>query len=144
MATIGSDSQPATGHGSATVPDTRDEKASLPRSESKSGIERIKPNDYDNIIKLEEFLCLNDTNWVFWRAHIIDIFRLCRVKGYVNGTLLSPDPNVDPEGAENWTYNDAYTRLIISLNVTQSQKVNTLMCKSAQEVWAKLEDIHGP
>jgi hypothetical protein len=139
MATVGSDSQPATGHGSATVPDTRDEKA-LPRSES--GIERIKPSDYDDIIKLDEILCLNDTNWVFWRVHIIKIFRRCGVEGYVKGTLLPPDPNVDPEGAENWSYNDAYTRLIISFNVTQSQKVNTLMCKNAHEVWKNLEDAN--
>jgi gag-polypeptide of LTR copia-type len=133
---VGSDARPATGHGSATVPNTRDEKA-LPRSEC--GIERIKPSDYDDIIKLDEFLCLNDTNWVFWRVDIIEIFRLCGVEGYVKGTLICPDPNVDPEGAENWSYNDAYTRLIISLNVTQSQKENTLMCKNAHKVWAKLE-----
>jgi hypothetical protein len=136
-----SDAQPATGHRSAaTVPDTRDEKV-LPRSES--GIERIKPDDYDSIIKLDESLCLNDTNWVFWRVDIIEIFRLCGVEGYVKGTLLCPDPNVDPEGAENWSYNDVYTQFIISLNVTQSQKVNTSMCNNAYEVWAKLEDANG-
>jgi hypothetical protein len=39
-----SDAQPATSNGSATIPDTRDEKAS-PRSEA--GIERINPSDYD-------------------------------------------------------------------------------------------------
>jgi hypothetical protein len=72
MATVGSDAQPATGHGSATVPDTRDEKT-LSRSES--GIERIKPSNlaYDDIIKLDEFRCLNDTNWVAWRIDIIEI-----------------------------------------------------------------------
>ena len=130
----GSDAQPAIGH-AATVPDTRDEKA-LPRSES--GIKRIKPSDYD-IIKLDERLCLNDTNWVFWRVDIIKIFQLCGVEGYVKGILPCPDPNVDPEGAENWSCNDAYTRLILSLNVTQSQKENTLKCNNAHEVWAKLE-----
>ena len=118
------------------MPDARDEKA-LPRSES--GIERIKPSDYDDIIELDESLCLNDTNWLEWRVEMIQIFQVCGVEGYVKGTLLCPDPNVDPEGAENWSYNDTYTRFIISLNVTRSQKKNTLMCNSAHEVWANLE-----
>ena len=137
----GSDAHLATGRRFATVPDTRDENA-LPRSESQAGIERIKPGDYDDIIKLDESLCLNDTNWVFWRVEIIEIFGLCGVEGYVKGTLLYPDPNVDPESAEHWSYNDAYTQYIISLNVTQSQKVNTLLCNNAHEVWAKLEDAN--
>jgi hypothetical protein len=136
MRTVGSDAQPATGHRSVTVSDTLDEKA-LPRSES--GIEQIEPSDDNNIIKLDEFLCLNDTNWVVWRVHIINIFRRCGVEGYVKGTLLCPDPNVDPEGAENWDSNDAYTQLIISLNVTQSQEVNILTCNTAHEVWKNLE-----
>jgi hypothetical protein len=137
---VGSDAQPATGHGSATVPaDTRDERAS-PRSLAGSGIlERIKPSDYDDIIKLDEFLCLNDTNWVRWHIEIMNVFRICGVEGYVKGTLPRPDPTVDPEGAESWSYNDAYTRLIISFNVTQSQKSNTSMCKNAHEVWKDLE-----
>jgi hypothetical protein len=137
MASVeGSDAQPATGHGSATVPDTRDERALL---RSESGIERIEPDDYDGIIKLDESLCLNDTNWVFWRVEMIETFQLCGLEGYVKGTLLRPDPNVDPEGAVNWSHNDVYTRFIISLNVTKSQKVNTSMCNNAHEVWAKLE-----
>jgi len=70
------------------------------------------------------------------------IIELCGVEGYVKGTLLRPDPNIDPEGAENWSYNDAYTRLIISLNVTQSQKMNTSMCNNAREVWNRLEDVN--
>jgi hypothetical protein len=137
----GSDAQPAAGHRSATVPDTRDENA-LPRSESQAGIKRIKPSDYDDIIKLDEFLCLNDTNWVVWRVHIIEIFRLCGVEGYVKGTLLCPDPNVDPKGAKNWSCNDAYTRLIISFNVTQSQISNTSMGNNAHEMWKNLEDAN--
>ena len=137
----GSDAHPATGHRSAMVPDTRDENA-LPRSESQAGIERIKPDDYDDIIKLDEFLCLNDTNWVTWRVHIIKIFRLCGVEEYVKGTLLCPDPKVDPKSAENWSCNDAYTQLIISFNVSQSQRSNTSMCNNAHEMWKNLEDAN--
>lgn len=132
----GSDAQPAsTGNGSAMVPGT----LASPHTHTQSGIERIKPNDYDDIIKLDESLFLNNTNWLEWREDILDIFRVCGVEGYVEGTLLRPDPNLDPEGAENWSHNDSYTRLIISLNVTRSQKENTLMCHSAREVWTNLE-----
>ncbi len=49
MAVEGQDTQPPT-HSTA-APDTRDEKA-LPRSEA--GIKRIKPSDYDHIIRLDE------------------------------------------------------------------------------------------
>jgi hypothetical protein len=97
---VGSDAQPAIGHVSATVPDTRDEKA-LPRSES--GIERIKPSDYCGISQLDEPLWLNDTNWMVWRVDMIYFFQLCGVDGYVKGTLPRPDPKVDLEGAANWS-----------------------------------------
>ena len=47
---------------------------------------------------------------------MILIFRVCKVEEYIKGTLLCPDPNVDPEGASNWSYNDAYTHLIIFMS----------------------------
>lgn len=73
-----SDSQPATGLDFAMVPDTRGEEV-LPRSES--GMERIKPSDYDDIVQLDESLRQNDTNWLEWRSEMIPIFELCGVEG---------------------------------------------------------------
>ena len=142
MSTIeGLYAQPATGRRSATLLGaTRDENAlTLPRSES--GIKRIKPNNYDDL-KLDEFLRLNDTNYEIWRINIIRLFRLCRVEGYVKGTLLCPDPNADLEGAENWAYNDNFTRTLISWNVTPSELVHILACGSVHEMWKNLEDVH--
>ena len=128
----GSDTQPATSHESAMVSDTMDEEA-LPHSQP--GIKRIKPRT----IKLDESLCLNDTNWAAWRVRMANIFRVCGVEGYVNGTLLCPDYNVDPEGARNWSFNDIYTQMIISLNMTRPQRKKTWMCDNAHEEWAILE-----
>lgn len=135
MATVGSDAQPAIGREPATVPETRDEKA-LPRSEP--GIKQINP-DYGDITKLDESLYLNETNWVVWRGLITRIFQLCGVEAYVKGILPCPDPNVDPEGAENWSCNDVLSQIIISFNVTQSQRWNILMCTTAHEMWKNLE-----
>ena len=113
--------------------DARDEEA-FPRSQS--GIKQIEVNV---IIKLDESQRLNDTNWVDWNLRMISIFRLCQVRGYVKGTILCPDPNVDPEGAKNWSYNDAFSQVLISENVTKSQRNNFSMCDNAHEMWANLE-----
>jgi hypothetical protein len=86
------------------------------------------------LIFLQIFLHI--PNWPKSRATAITYANGCK------GTLLCPDPNVDPEGAENWSCNDYYTRVIISLNVTESQKRDILMCNSAHEVWTNLE-IHN-
>jgi hypothetical protein len=80
---------------------------------------------------------------VVWRGLITSIFRLCGVEAYVKGTLLCPDPKVDPEGAENWSCNDAFSQIIISFNVTQSQRLNISMCNNAHEMWKNLEDANS-
>src|SRR5229473_724854 len=136
MTTVGGlDAQPA--NHATTVQNTRDENA-LPRSEA--GIKRInKLSDYDHIIGRDGHLCLNDTNWVQWRAYMMVIFRLCGVEGYVKGTLPCPNPDVDPESAENWSYNDSLTWLIISQSVTWSQIEPILACDHAHEAWKELE-----
>jgi hypothetical protein len=84
---------------------------------------------------------LDDTNWVVWRAHLILKFRCCGVEGYVNGTIPCPDRNVDPKGAENWSYNDAYMQHIILSNVTRSD-VHYLVCDNAHEMWKNLAEDH--
>jgi hypothetical protein len=85
---------------------------------------------------------LNDTNWVAWYVHITKILKMCGVEGYVKGTLICPDHNVDSEGARKWSSNDAYAQVIISMNVSPSEYTNIPMCDNAHEMWENLECAH--
>ena len=131
--------RPAEGQRTAAARGTRDEKA-LPRSEP--GIEEIDLNLLGYFLKLEDSLMLDETNWVVWRAHLIVKFRCCGIEGYANGTIPCPDRNVDPEGAENWSYNDAFMQHIILSNVTRSEDLNFLGCDSAHEMWKNIAEAH--
>ncbi len=47
-----------------------------------------------------------------------------KVKDYLLGKILRPDPDDDPEGAEAWDHNDSYTLHLISLNLSESQNIH--------------------
>ena len=62
---------------------------------------------------------LDNENWVVWRERITPIFKLCSVKAYVEGTI--PRPMNDTAQAENWDFNDNYTKVLIQNNISSSQ-----------------------
>ena len=87
---------------------------------------------FNDFIKLEDSLRLDDRNWVVWRAHMITKFQCCGVEGYVNGTIRCPDPAADLDGMENWSCNDNFARVLISWNVTPLKQVHIMGCDSAR------------
>lgn len=131
--------QPAKRQRTAAAPDTRDEKA-LPRSEA--GIKQIRVGRVYDSMELENPPQLCDANWVVWRAHMIIMFRRCGVEDYVKGTLPCPDPAADPKGAENWSFNDNFAQLIITVNVTSAEDMGILGCESAHKMWKNLEEAY--
>ena len=70
------------------------------------------------------------------------MLQICGVKGYVTGEIARPDPAQDPEGAENWDFNDTYARVLISNNITTSQMVHISQSPTSQESWSNLEAVH--
>ncbi len=48
----------------------------------------------------------------------------------------------DPEGANNWDFNDSYAAMLIYKNISVAQKVHTGQDNLAYEVWKNLEAMH--
>jgi hypothetical protein len=101
---------------------------------------RIKPKDWSSEHKT--YNLLNEENWQSWRDDILLVFNVCSLDGYVNGTLKCPEEATDALGAENWRYNDKYTRKVIRDRLSTSQKYHTSNCDTAREMWANLKAIH--
>ena len=61
---------------------------------------------------------------------------------YVDGTIKWPSSTRDPVSAENWHFNDTYTRVLIAKNIAQSEKCHIQGCESAHDMWNNLRKIH--
>lgn len=85
---------------------------------------------------------LDDTNWCCWRFEISLVLELCELDEYVKGEIARPDPVEDPVGADNWSFNDTYAKLLISINITSSEKMYISRCTTSHDMWAKLEAVH--
>ena len=69
-------------------------------------------------------------------------FKLCRLIGYIDGTIVHPDPHVDAEGAENWDMNDILAQKLIQGSTADKQVIHTNALHSAKEMWNNLESVY--
>src|SRR6266850_3520106 len=113
------DPDPATGQGSARNIEAQD-MGIVPNLEA--DIERIRTSKTGGIIRL--FKPLDDTNWSVWRDHMLDIFKIYGAEEYVTGNVTQPDKSLNPRAARNWTFNNAFTKVIITNNIVSLQKVH--------------------
>ena len=65
-----------------------------------------------------------------------------KVKEYLFGHVPRPDPLEDPEGTEAWDHNDSYALHLISLNLSESQKIHISRKTTSNSAWNALLDIH--
>jgi gag-polypeptide of LTR copia-type len=82
--------------------------------------------------------------WIFWQARMTHMLRMCGVDEYVDGQIQCPDPTIDPEGAENWAFNDDYAKRLIRKNILYTQTVHVSRCVTAHEMWRNLKAVHQP
>ena len=85
---------------------------------------------------------LTDVNWANWREDIIRMLNFLKVKEYLLGNIPRPDPDLDPEGAEAWDHNDSYALHLISLNLSEGQKIHISRKTTSNSAWNALLDIH--
>jgi len=116
--------------------------AGAPSRRVEAGVKRVRGDENPALIKVNE--PLDDTNWCSWRPHITLVLKLCGVHAYVKGEIARPDPVEDPAGADNWTFNDTYAQVLISINLSPSEMVYVGRCTTAHDMWAKLEEVHKP
>jgi hypothetical protein len=58
---------------------------------------------------------LAEDNWESCREYNLLVFAICRIDGYVKGTIKCPDQMTDLESYENWNNNDKYARKVIRI-----------------------------
>ena len=95
----------------------------------------IKPVKVETGSGITQINKLSDKNWVNWREDIVRMLNFLKVKEYIFGNVPRPDPEEDPEGAKAWDHNDSYALHLISLNVSESQKIYISCKTTASSAW---------
>src|SRR6267142_1506577 len=131
------DPGPTTGQGSACNIEAQD-MGIAPNLEA--DIERIRTSETGGIIRLSE--PLDDSNWSVWCNRMLDIFEIYGAEEYVTSNVTQLDKSLNPRAARNWTFNNAFTKVIITNNIASSQKVHISHCKTAHEMWQNLAAVH--
>ena len=105
-------------------------------------IKRIQVSDLAGVAKIEETLSAKSKNWTAWNQSMHLMLDIVDASKYVDGTIKRPSSARDPVGAENWHFNDTYTRVLIAKNIAQSEKCHIQGCESAHDMWNNLRKIH--
>ena len=82
---------------------------------------------------------LDDMNWSIWKNQMELILHLCGVAKYVEGKAQCPS---DTDQATSWDYNDDYTKVLISNNISSSQVIHVKKCTTSCAMWDSLKAIH--
>src|SRR6266850_4800172 len=103
-------------------------------------IKQTRTSETGGIIRLSELL--DDTNWLVWCDCMLDIFKIYGAEEYVIGIVNMPNKSLQPRAARNWTFNNAFTKVLITNNIASSQKVHVSRCKTAHDMWQNLATVH--
>ena len=128
---------PTNGQGSARNIEAQDTGIA---PDLEANIEWIRTSETGGIIRLSE--PSDDTNWSVWCDCMLDIFKIYGAEEYVTGNVTQPDKSLNSRAARNWTFNNAFTKVIITNNIMSSQKVHVSRCKTACEMWQNLTTVH--
>jgi len=102
----------------------------------------IKPVKIETGSGITQINKLNEKNWVNWQEDIIRMLNFLKVKEYIFGNVPRPDPEEDPDRTDAWDQNDSYALHLISLNLSESQKIHISRKTTASSAWNVLLDIH--
>ena len=80
-------------------------------------IEQIRTSETGGIIRLSK--PLDDTNWSVWCDRMLDIFKIYGAEEYVTSNVTQLNKSLNPRAACNWTFNNAFTKVIITNNIHQ-------------------------
>ena len=65
-----------------------------------------------------------------------------KLKGYPLRLIPRLDPVLSPESNEVWIHNNSYTLHLISLNLSESQKIHISQQHTSNTAWTSLADVH--
>ncbi len=105
-------------------------------------VEPIEARESGALLKAAELLDAQAKNWQSWSQSMEILFHIIKVGDYVHGRIPRPDPRKDPIGTENWEYNDAYAKMLITNNITPAEKIHTNGAPTANRMWTNLQTMH--
>ena len=70
------------------------------------------------------------------------LFKLFGIQEYVLGEVTYLDPKDNPDNTANWIYNDMFTQLLITSNISVKERVHTNGCTSAHYMWLSLQSMY--
>ena len=108
---------------------------------SEAGIGRVRVSENSAITVIRE--PLDESNWHVWRHRMSLALHLCGLDAYVMGQTTRPNPEEDPVGSANWTFNDTYAKFLITNNITSSQMVHVIRCATAHDMWTNLDAVNS-
>ncbi|KAG6838785.1 hypothetical protein C0991_008467, partial [Blastosporella zonata] len=84
---------------------------------------------------------LDGTNWVTWRAQLIDVLKIVELDLYVLGRQPCPGEDRLSE-RKNWFFNDGIAKSFITNNVLESQKIHILSEETLAAKFTALENLY--
>src|ERR1700680_4677985 len=78
---------------------------------------------------------LSEDNWAQWKEEIMGFFELCELLPIVNGTLLMPNADVQPENAKAWLFNDRFAKGLIRKSIVKDQFINITHRNTSNSMW---------
>lgn len=88
-----------------------------------------------------KFEVLTKENYDTWKIQMRAILIKNDAWGYVSGALAKPGTDATPEAKSAWEAADLKAQSDIILAVSTSEIKQVKNCKTAQEIWKKLEEI---
>jgi hypothetical protein len=97
---------------------------------------------------------LNKGNYVLWRAQVLPIIRGAQLQGYLDGTSIAPEKEVDVKIADKttkesnpeyiwWTALQQQVLGFLMTSMTQEVMGQAAACDTPREVWSLLEQTYA-
>src|SRR6267142_859043 len=81
-------------------------------------------------------------NYSNWCMMVRWLFITNQVLPYIEGTILCPDSEINPDGAHKWIQNDAFECFIIGMSLHSYQRKHIKCCDTSYTMWKALKAVN--
>lgn len=90
-----------------------------------------------------QFEPLKAHNWVLWKARISALFSAKELTGYIDGSITKPE-ETETDALKKWIKEDGEARLLLLVNIADSEMVHVSDLGTAAEMWKKFRMVKEP
>lgn len=87
-----------------------------------------------------QFEPLKAHNWVLWKARISALFSAKELTGYIDGSITKPE-ETETDALKKWIKEDGEARLLLLVNIADSEMVHVSDLGTAAEMWKKFRMV---